>query len=146
MSKPRIVIVEDNPGDVDVLRIALDQQEDDYELMVLRDGAEALQYVEDLSSRLGEAEPCAMLLDVHLPKYDGLEVLEAVKNAPGLRHVHVIMLASGGTVLPREEATIRKWDAIFREKPRSFTEVVELAGQVMDLCKHANPARRVAVS
>ena len=134
MSKPQILVVEDNPGDVEILKIALNRQNEPYELVVLSDGAEALRYMEERHSGPAEPEPCVVLLDVHLPKYDGLEVLAALRRDAKLRHVQVIMLASAA-VLPREEASIRHMDAMFRTKPRTFHEVLELAAEVMEVCK-----------
>ena len=135
MSNPRILVIEDNPGDVEILKIALNRQEEPYELVVLSDGAEALRYMEDhRQSGQGEPDPCVVLLDVHLPKYDGLEVLAALRQDPKLSHVQVIMLASAA-VLPREEASILHMDAVFRTKPRTFQEVLALAAEVIELCK-----------
>jgi CheY-like chemotaxis protein len=134
MSKAQIVIVEDNPGDVDVLRMALDGLGEDYELAVLSDGAEALRFVQQKHAGVKEPDPCVILLDLHLPKYDGIEVLEALRREPSLKHVHVMILTSGPP-LPREEAAMRRLGAIFRQKPSSLDEVGVLAAEVMELCK-----------
>ena len=136
MSKPHIVVVEDNPGDVQLLRIALDQQAEEYELSVLADGAEAVQYVQSRHAGSTEPQPCAMLLDFRLPKYDGLEVLAALRREPSLDHVHVIILSSA-TVQLSEKLKIVSLGAIFREKPRTFLELAELAAHVLELCKGA---------
>jgi CheY-like chemotaxis protein len=140
MSKPHILTIEDNPLDVELLRMALDRLAEPYELIVLPDGAEALGYVRQHHSRAPEAEPCVILLDIHLPKYDGLEVLEALKREPGLREIGVVVLTSGA-VRSREEARIESMGAVLRQKPRDFTECLELAADVMDLCKSAVTSR-----
>ena len=136
MTKPQILIIEDNPADVELLRMALDQQGEPYELTVLTDGAEALAYVYGRQRGVREPEPCAMLLEVHLPKYDGLEVLSQIRREPSLRHIQVVMLAAG-PVRPEVESRIHREGAIFRAKPRQLSEVMELAAEVLRLCKSA---------
>lgn len=134
MNKPLIVFIEDNPGDIELLRMALEQQNAPYELIALADGAEALRFVSEFHSATREPQPCVILLDVHLPKYDGLEVLAALRRQERLRNVHVVMLASGG-VRNSEQIRIQHLDAQFRQKPRTFREVEQLAIDVLDLCK-----------
>jgi hypothetical protein len=69
----------------------------------------------------------------------GLRGLTAVKTEPSVRHVHVILLASGG-VWPEERANAENMGAIFRLKPTAFAEVVQLAGDILELCKNRNLA------
>ena len=132
--KPCVVIIEDNPGDVDILRIALDRQQEPYDLVALSDGAEALGFVQSRRAGAREPEPCVILLNVHLPKYDGLEVLAALRNEPSLNHVQVVMLSSGD-VRPGEEAVIRSWGAEFRQKPTQLSEAHQLGAEIFELCK-----------
>lgn len=139
MSKPHILIVEDNPLEVELLRMALDRLAEPFELIVLADGAEALHYVRQHHAGVPEPDPCVILLDIHLPKYDGLEVLEALKSEPGLREIGVVVMASGA-VRGREEARIKSMGATLRQKPRDFTECLQLAADAMDLCRGMAPA------
>lgn len=93
MSRPLILVVEDNAADVSLLRIALDSQREEYDLTVLRDGEEALRFVEKRTA-LGTREPCVILLDLHLPKYDGMEILRALKETASPTHLNILMLSS----------------------------------------------------
>ena len=136
MGKPIIVMIEDNPADVELLRIAFDRLNEPYELVTLDDGEEALRFIHNRHSRGAEPEPCVILLDVHLPKYDGLEVLAALKREPKFQHIHVVMLASGD-IRPDEHTAIGRLGAMFRQKPRRFAEVLELATDVLELCRKA---------
>lgn len=136
MSKPLIVTIQDNPADIQLLRLALDEQREPYELTELRDGAEALRFVQERHHGVEEPEPCAILLNLYLPKYDGLEVLRALKADSRLKHVHVVMLTSS-TVPPREKLRIEHMGAIIREKPKQFSQVMDLASLVLELCKKA---------
>jgi CheY-like chemotaxis protein len=63
----RIVVIEDNPADVTLLRLALDAQGDPYQLEVLSDGEQALRFVREYASMPGTPEPCVLILDLHLP-------------------------------------------------------------------------------
>jgi CheY-like chemotaxis protein len=115
---------------------ALDRHGEAYELVILSDGAQALRFIEERQAGARDPEPCVILLNVHLPKYDGLEVLAAVRNTPSFRHIQVVMWSSG-EVRPGEEAEIQSQGAIFRQKPRDFAEVQQLAAEVFELCKRS---------
>jgi CheY-like chemotaxis protein len=66
-SAAKIVLVEDNSADVFLLRHALDQHAEEYALDVLRDGEEAIQFVNRQRSAGPHGEPCVIVLDLHLP-------------------------------------------------------------------------------
>jgi CheY-like chemotaxis protein len=133
-SKPaKILIVEDNPADVAWLRLALDQQEEDYELEVLLDGEAAIRFVEEHRAGLRAPDPCVIVLDLHLPKYDGIEVLHAIKREPVLAHIQVVMLSSLPT--PGDEATILRLGAFCRRKPSTLDGCLELACEILAICK-----------
>jgi len=84
MQPARILVIEDNAYDIVLLRHALDQQGEDYELEILSDGEQALQFVREHRTRAREPEPCVILLDLYLPAYDGMAVLRAIRQAPAL--------------------------------------------------------------
>jgi DNA-binding response OmpR family regulator len=92
----RILMVEDDPKDVELSLTALEDYNLANEVIVVRDGEEALNY---LYSR-GEyktrpsGNPAVMLLDLKLPKVDGLEVLKQIKSDEALRMVPVVVLTS----------------------------------------------------
>ena len=93
MSARSILLVEDNEGDVRLTREALREADVDVELIVARDGEEALAFLRGESA----ARPAIVLLDLNLPKLDGLEVLEAIKGDPELRQTPVIMLTTSSS-------------------------------------------------
>lgn len=134
MSKPQILIVQDNPADIDLLRMAFEQLQESYEIVTLKDGAEALRFVQGRYTGVDEPEPCVILLNLYLPKYDGIEVLRALRKEPNLEHVQVVMVTAAA--LPkREVAEIDRMGATMRQKPRQFSEVLELARYLLELCK-----------
>jgi len=91
-----ILLVEDSPKDVELTLAALERCQLANTVIVARDGAEALDYLHARGKFKDRktSEPAVVLLDLKLPKVDGLEVLEQIKNDAGLRHTPVVMLTS----------------------------------------------------
>jgi CheY-like chemotaxis protein len=132
MSAPRILVIEDNPGDVQLLRHGLSQQNEPYELIVLWDGEAALHFINEQRSGTS-TEPCVIVLDLHLPKHDGMEVLRALRRDPILNHISVVMLTSVAN--PKDETEVRRLGAHFREKPADLSAFLALAEFILELCK-----------
>ena len=92
----RILMVEDDPRDVELTLTALEDYKLANEVVVCRDGQEALDYLYSrgkFSDRVNE-NPAVMLLDLKLPKVDGLEVLQQIKSDERLRMIPVVVLTS----------------------------------------------------
>jgi DNA-binding response OmpR family regulator len=95
MLKP-ILLVEDDARDLELTLVALERSQLANEVIVLRDGAAALAYLnrEDEHAGRPEGNPAVVLLDLKLPKVSGLEVLQAVRGTDHLRSIPVVMLTS----------------------------------------------------
>jgi CheY-like chemotaxis protein len=121
-----ILLVEDNPKDIELTLAALEQGQLANDVVIPRDGAEALDFLYRQGSYAGRAtlDPAVVLLDLKLPKMDGLEVLAAVKSNPDLRHTPIVMLTSS-----REESDlVRSYELgvnAFVVKPVGFREFFE---------------------
>jgi len=101
-----ILLVEDNPNDVELALHALRKNNLTNRIEVVRDGEEALDFIfgkEANSDRPSEQRPKVILLDLKLPKVDGLDVLKRLKSDPQTRSIPVVMLTSS-----REECDIIK--------------------------------------
>jgi CheY-like chemotaxis protein len=92
----RILMVEDDPKDVELTLTALEEYNLANEVVIARDGAEALDYLYSRGPFEGRTadNPAVMLLDLKLPKVDGLEVLQQVKSDAKLRMIPVVVLTS----------------------------------------------------
>ena len=121
-----ILLVEDSPKDIELTLAALAKCQLANEICVARDGVEALDYLYrrgDFAER-AEGPPAVVLLDLKLPRIDGLEVLERIKGDDGLREVPVVMLTSS-----REERDLvqsyRLGVNAFVVKPVGFNDFFE---------------------
>lgn len=121
-----ILLVEDNPKDIELTLAALGQSQLANEVVVVRDGAEALDFLyrRGTYASRNTNDPAVVLLDLKLPKVDGLEVLEKVKSDPQLRYTPVVMLTSS-----REESDlVRSYELganAFVVKPVGFREFLD---------------------
>lgn len=124
MLKP-ILLVEDNPHDLELTLIALEKSQLANEVIVVRDGAEALDYLHargDYAERQ-KGNPAVVLLDLKLPKVDGIEVLREVRTTQELRGLPVVMLTSSR----EEQDLIRSYELnvnAYVVKPVDFKEFV----------------------
>jgi CheY-like chemotaxis protein len=92
----RIVLAEDNPNDVELTLAALSDINLANEVVVVRDGAEALDYLfrRNQYAQRAPGNPAVLLLDLKMPKIDGLDVLRALKADDQLKTIPVVMLTS----------------------------------------------------
>ena len=121
----RILIVEDDPNDVELTMTALADYNLANEVVVTRDGQQALDYLYcrgEFSTR-ATGNPAVMLLDLKLPKIDGLEVLQQVKADERLKMIPVVVLTSSH----EEKDMIRSYQLgvnAYVVKPVDFHEFV----------------------
>jgi CheY-like chemotaxis protein len=134
----RIVVVDDNSADTGLLRMALNEQKQDYELLVLSTGEEALQFVREHRTGTHTPDPCVMILDLHLPRYNGLEILQAIRQTPDLEHIKIVVLS--GSANPDDRREIAAMGAIFRQKPFVLQDFMDLGAEIFALCKKQVPA------
>ncbi len=89
-----VLLVEDNPGDVRLTREALKEGRLINNLNVVPDGVEAMAFLNKSGTYAGAPRPDLILLDLNLPRKSGREVLEEIKNDPGLRRIPVMVLTT----------------------------------------------------
>lgn len=127
---PEILLAEDNPADVYLIREALKEHGIDSPVHVVWDGKEVLQFIEEASSaahRLG-----LIILDLNLPRHDGIEVLQRLRETEGLSHVPVVVLTSSDS--PRDRVVASEFGATcYLRKPFSLEQFLSLGGVFKDL-------------
>lgn len=90
-NQQKIVIVEDNQGDLELIKLALDLKKVQRELVHLADGQKALDYFRGLEY---QQKPRLIILDLNLPRINGKEVLHFIKSQPWLKSIPVVVLSS----------------------------------------------------
>ena len=127
----RILLVEDNERDVELTLAALEENNLANEVIVARDGAEALDYLYGRGKFAGHANglPVVVLLDLKMPKVDGLEVLRQMRGDAQLKSIPVVMLTSS-----REEQDLIKSYQLgvnaYVVKPVDFQQFVDSVKEI----------------
>jgi CheY-like chemotaxis protein len=122
----RVLLVEDSENDAELTLTALEESGLANEVMWVRDGQEALDYLhrQGAFAARTDGNPAVVLLDLKMPKIDGLQVLEQVKGNPELRTIPVVMLTSS-----REEIDVARSYGLdvnaYVVKPVGFPDFVQ---------------------
>jgi two-component system response regulator len=131
MRQGTILLVEDNDDDVVLTKRALARNHIGNPVVVCSDGAEAIDYLFCQGAHAGRSGelPLVVLLDLKLPKVDGIEVLAAIRSEPRMRSMPVVMLTTS-----REgrdvEAAYRAGANSYVRKPVDFEDFIRAMGQV----------------
>jgi CheY-like chemotaxis protein len=124
---PPILLVEDNPMDLDLTLRAFNRKKFSNVIQIARDGEEALAYIGRWEA--GEPLPAVILLDINLPKINGLEVLRQLKAHERFRRIPVVVLTSS-----REDRDLRTAYDLgvnsYIEKPVNFSKFMDVAEQI----------------
>jgi CheY-like chemotaxis protein len=127
----RILLCEDSEHDIELTLSALDGHNLTNQVVVARDGVEALDYLYRRGRFAGrpEGHPLVVLLDLKMPRVDGIEVLRQVKSDPGLKTIPIVMLTSS-----REEKDLvesyRLGANAYVVKPVNFTQFTDAVGKI----------------
>ena len=129
---PRVVdvlLVEDDPGDVLMTREAFEHYKIRNQLHVVNDGEQALQFLHRTGEYASAPRPGLILLDLNLPRRDGLEVLAELKEDPSLRVIPVVIL----TTSQAEQDILRSYALhanAYVSKPVDFERFMEVIRQI----------------
>jgi two-component system response regulator len=130
--KFRILLIEDNPGDVDLLQHALAGADVRYELTVIEDGAEALAFVRRQPPYAHNPVPDLAIIDLNIPKNHGSEVVEAMRMNRAFDDVPVVVLTTSSS--PRERAQVTKLGiSQYVTKPSDLEEFMRIGQTVRQL-------------
>jgi CheY-like chemotaxis protein len=135
MPPVRIVLAEDNPGDVYLLEKSLKAKGIDYILHLYLDGRQAMRAIMDVSF----APPDLILVDLNLPQRDGFDVLSTIRKEPKLENVPVAVLTSSDSAKDRRWASLHNIDR-YIVKPATLEEFIDQVGSaVKDLLRQRSP-------
>jgi two-component system response regulator len=129
----QILLIEDNPGDVELAREALEEGQVNAQLHVVEDGVEALRRLRREGPYAGADLPDLILLDLKLPKKSGLEVLAEVKSDKALRRIPVIVLTSSDA----PDDILKAYDlqaSCYITKPADLEEFDRVMHTIKDFC------------
>ena len=132
MPTKSILLVEDNPDDSELMKLAFAQTEIPHNLIVLNDGIEALNYLQDRAERaisrattnenLTTTMPALVMLDLNLPRIDGVEVLKRIRANPRTRILPVVIISSSNEPQDLIDSYINGCNSYIR-KPIHFTQL-----------------------
>jgi CheY-like chemotaxis protein len=128
----KILVAEDNPADVYLLREAFQVTTDDVELLIVADGEQALEYIQRQGQFRDAIIPDLVVLDLNLPKSDGGDVLKCLRETPAYAHVPVVVLTSSDS--PRDRKTAESLGAnCFITKPSDLDAFLNLGRRLMSV-------------
>jgi CheY-like chemotaxis protein len=126
MKEVHILLVEDNAGDIFLIREALEENKVINKLSVIKDGVEVMDFLRK-EKDFGQADtPDLILLDINLPKKNGLEILEEIKTHEEFKKIPVIILTTSASATDISES-YRRYANCFITKPveaQSFLKVI----------------------
>lgn len=132
MSPQSILYVEDDPDDIELTLTNLEKHRLGCEFVVKRDGREALDFLEELIKAPRSPLPALILLDLKMPRVNGLEVMQHIHDDPRLKAIPVVFLTSSGDEQDREKA-LELGARLYLQKPVDFKEFDALAGKLKRL-------------
>jgi CheY-like chemotaxis protein len=124
-----VLLVEDDPGDVLMTQEAFDEHKVRNKLNVVSDGEEALSYLRREGPHADAPRPDLILLDLNLPRVDGRQVLQAIKEDPDLRRIPVVVLTTSGA----DEDILRSYSLhanAYVTKPVDFDSFIAVVRQI----------------
>jgi len=134
----QILLAEDSAADVAIVRIALRDQGLDHVLHVARDGEEAISFIQRADKDRKSPGPDLLLLDMHLPKYNGEEILKCLRSTERYGQIPVVVMTSSNS--PADYDRAQKHAAMFYfRKPSRLDEFIQLGIIVRDILTGKEP-------
>lgn len=134
--KPNVLLVEDNPADINLVEEALEEARLDCRLHIMRDGLRAIEFLDRLDAEPDQPRPDVVLLDLNLPKVGGEEVLKRVRLSPRCEGVKVLIISSSNVPADRERLMNLGANDYFR-KPSDLAQFMLLGAKVRTMIEDA---------
>jgi CheY-like chemotaxis protein len=136
-----ILLAEDDPDQAALFAHAVLRRGGRHNVRLVRDGAEAIAYLSGLDAFADRSQfplPALLVLDLHMPRKNGLDVLEWVRKEAGLERLPIILLTSSDDPVPEVRARALGVDAYVR-KPSSFEGLDDLIGYILAFVSGRRP-------
>jgi chemotaxis family two-component system response regulator Rcp1 len=134
----KIILMEDNAGDEQILRRAFDRHGQPYVLEVLADGEAASRYLQD-AEKSDAPRPALIIVDLHFPDCDGTSLLRALRVHPVLSGIPVAVLTASASPLEHKEV-LAHGVSLYRTKPMNWDETLRLGSDLLALCPEPQAA------
>jgi DNA-binding response OmpR family regulator len=121
----RALLIEDNPGDVVLVREALSEHSVECALTVISDGENAIRFIEEIDAGPEGACPDLVILDLNLPRRSGNEVLQCIRASVKCVQIPVLVLSSSGAEKDRRDA-LKLGATRYVQKPSLLSEFLKL--------------------
>ncbi len=129
---PDVLLAEDNPSDVYLIREALREHDVECNLRVASDGKDALSILSGAASDGGAGAISLVILDLNLPRHDGIEILQKLRESPVLEHIPVVILTSSDS--PRDRLIANELGATrYLRKPSNLEAFLSLGAVFKEL-------------
>jgi CheY-like chemotaxis protein len=129
---PEILLAEDNPADVYLIREALREHSVDCEVRLATDGQQVLRILSDAEAGTAAKHPALIILDLNLPRHDGIEILQRLRATADFRHIPVVVLTSSDS--PRDRLAANELGITrFLRKPSNLEQFLSLGGVFKEL-------------
>ena len=133
----QILLCEDNEADIMLVRYALSTHQIEHELHLVTDGDQAIEFVNNMGKPSRPPCPDIFLLDLNLPKADGIEVLRECRRQSQSSQTPVIVMSS--SVILREKATLEALGvSYYFRKPSDFEDFMKLGPIVLEILTNAH--------
>ena len=145
MTLYHILLAEDNPADIYLIRQALQEHNVPCEMHVVEDGQSAIQFVTAMEKRaLDPRRPDLILLDLNLPQHDGIEILRLIRSNPDLARIPVAILTSSDS--PRDRDAVDQLGITrYIRKPSDLQTFLNIGNTIKEILKGI-PARSTGAS
>jgi len=132
----KILLAEDNPADVYLIRIALEEHGIEVPLQVVADGKEVLQVLDEQET-LPSSDLSLVILDLNLPRHDGIEILQRLRENERLSNIPVIILTSSDS--PRDRVVASELGATrYLRKPSNLDQFLNLGAVFKEVLGESN--------
>lgn len=129
MQKRKILWADDDPDDLMLMHQVL-QNNEDFEIVEVPNGREALNYLHDLKPE--EKQPCLIILDMNMPVMNGRETLAIIKNDDRYKKIPVVVFTTSSSEL--DKLFCKKYNAQMITKPPNYTKFKEVVTKMLSFC------------